>query len=105
MSFKVTLSERLPDFPLPVKFVLPNGVEATFAFTVKALTSSELNATLKNAEKQTGAQFVKSLASGWELEDEFNDENINELVDRYPAVVGGLISNYTQALAGYRVKN
>lgn len=105
MSFKVTLSERLPDFQLPVKFVLPNGVEAKFAFTVKALTSSELNATLKDASNQTGAQFIKSLASGWELEDEFSDENINKLVDLYPAVVGGLISTYTQALAGYRVKN
>lgn len=105
MSFKVTLSERLPDFPLPVKFVLPNGVEATMVFTVKALTSSELNAVLKDASNQTGAQFVKSLASGWELEDDFNDENLDKLVDRYPSVVGGLISTYTQALAGYRVKN
>lgn len=74
-------------------------------FTVKALTSSELNAALKDASNQTGAQFVKSLASGWELEDDFNDENLDKLVDRYPAVVGGLISTYTQALAGYRVKN
>ena len=105
MSFKVTLSERLPDFQLPVKFVLPNGVEATMVFTVMALTSSELNEALKNAQNQTGAQFVKTLASGWELEDEFSDDNVNKLVDRYPAVVGGLISVYTQALAGYRVKN
>lgn len=105
MSFKVTLSERLPDFPLPVKFTLPNGVEAKMVFTVKALKSSELQSTYNDAENKTGAEFVKCLATGWDLDDDFNDENINELVDLYPSVVGSLISAYTQALAGYRVKN
>lgn len=105
MSFKVTLSARLPDFPLPVKFILPNGVEAKFKFTVKALKSSELQAAYKNAQDQTGAEFLRNIATGWELEDEFSDENINELIDNYPSIVGALISTYTQALAGYRVKN
>lgn len=105
MSFKVKLSERLPDFPLDVKFRLPNGTEAEIKFTVKSLKASEVQELYTKAGEGTGAEFISALATGWNLEDEFNEANQNELVDSYPAVVLALVSAYMEALAGYRTKN
>lgn len=105
MSFKIKLSERLPDFPLNVTFTLPNGESADIRFTVKSLKASEVQDLYAKSDEMTGAQFIASLATGWNLEDEFNEENQNILVDRYPAVAIALVTSYMEALAGHRVKN
>ncbi|GCG54011.1 hypothetical protein BvCms16BK_04659 [Escherichia coli] len=47
---------------------------------------------------------MKEICSGWNLEEEFNDENIEELVSLFPASVLALTNAYMQALAGQRAK-
>lgn len=104
-KFKVSLVNRLPDFKLPVKFVMPNGEEAEIVFTVKHKTALEIKAMYDSEQKTTDEDFIGQLVSGWDLEEEFNKENANILIDMFPAVAMELTRTYLGALAGYRVKN
>lgn len=104
-KFKISLSERLPDFKLPVTFNMPNGEDATIIFTVKHKTADEIKSLYDAEEKTTDQGFITSLASGWDLDDEFSEENSAKLVDMFPAVAIELTRTYLSALAGYRVKN
>ena len=51
------------------------------------------------------AEFITEIATGWDLEEEFNEENAAALVEYYPAAALALMGSYLGALAGQRVKN
>lgn len=102
-KMKLKTVKRLPDFWLPVEFVLPDGNVAEFKFKVKHLTSDEIKEV--TGKEQDDIDFIMSIASGWDLEDEYNKEAVSELVKTYPASVLALMGEYMKALAGQRVKN
>ncbi|QXG07667.1 tail assembly chaperone [Erwinia phage Snitter] len=101
-KFKLTLG-RLPDFKLPVKFIMPNGDEAKLTFTVKHMKAEEVQKLYDGEVKDN--VFMKSIATGWDLEEEFNDANVEELIALYPSATIALTATYISALAGQRVKN
>lgn len=49
--------------------------------------------------------MVREVASGWELDDEFSDENITKLVTRYPGVSFKLWQEYDSRIKGNRLGN
>lgn len=102
-KFKLTLG-ALPDFNLPVKFIMPNGDEARIVFRVKHRPANEVQ-DLYDREDVKDADFITELASGWDLEEDFNEENVLTLIRYYPAAALSLAATYLQALAGQRVKN
>lgn len=102
-KFKLKIAP-MPDFKLPVKFKLPNGDEATIVFTVKHKKSTEIQE-LYQREAMRDAEFITEIATGWNLEEEFNEENAAALVEYYPAAALALMGSYLGALAGQRVKN
>lgn len=102
-KFKLKIAP-MPDFKLPVKFKLPNGEEATIVFTVKHKKSTEIQE-LYQRETMRDAEFITEIATGWDLEEEFNEENAAALVEYYPAAALSLMGSYLGALAGQRVKN
>lgn len=102
-KFKLKLG-ALPDFKLPVKFQMINGDEAEVIFTAKHRKAKEIQEVF-HTEGLKDFDFVKEICSGWNLEEEFNDENIEELVSLFPASVLALTNAYMQALAGQRAKN
>lgn len=102
-KMKLTLAP-LPDFKLPVKFVLPDGNEQKIVFTVKHKRASEIQE-LYQKEGIKDPEFIMNIAVGWDLEEEFNEENAQLLVDYYPGAALALMSSYLSALAGQRVKN
>lgn len=93
----------LPDFVLPVTFNLPDGTEQKILLTVRHKKTSELDEFFGGEASNT--DFVKFIASGWDLEEEFNDENIKELCDLFPSIPMKIPAEYYQALAGNRTKN
>lgn len=101
-KFKLTLG-RLPDFKLPVKFIMPNGDEAKIVYTVRHMKADEVQK-LYDGETKDG-EFIMSIATAWDLEEEFTLENVQELISLYPAATIALTSTYIGALAGQRVKN
>ena len=103
-KFKLTLG-ALPDFKLPVKFTMPNGEEAKIVFTVKHIKASEIQDLYASENSISDVEMITKLAVNWDLEEEFNEENIKELISYYPASALALTGTYLAALAGQRVKN
>lgn len=103
-NMKLTLG-RLPDFKLPVDFVLPNGDEQRVVFTVKHMKSTEIQELYEAQDPTKDHEFILQLATNWDVVDEFNEENVKELVDLFPGAVIALMGAYMRALAGIRVKN
>lgn len=111
-KMKVTLG-RLPDFKMPVEFVAPDGNDMKMVFTVRHIKRDEFVKRMEEKPKQpkkgdpsSDVAFIKFMATGWDIADyEFNDENVAELVELFPAVVLALTQNYLAAMVGQRVKN
>nr|DAG08090.1 MAG TPA: tail assembly chaperone [Caudoviricetes sp.] len=103
-KMKLTLAP-LPDFKLPVSFVMPNGDEGQITFTVRHLKAKEVQELYESENIVTDSDFIMKLATGWNLEEEFNEENAKILVELYPGAALALTGAYLSALAGQRVKN
>ena len=52
-----------------------------------------------------GVAKVREFASGWGLDDDFTDENIADLIARYPGVQGLGWNNYDDRIYGNRLGN
>lgn len=103
-KFKLTLG-ALPNFKLPVKFTMPNGEEAKIVFTVKHVKANEIQDLYASENAISDVEMITKLAVGWDLEEEFNEENVKELISYFPASALALTGTYLAALAGQRVKN
>lgn len=103
-KFKITLG-RLPDFKLPVSMTLQNGETGDMCFTVRHLKASELQEMMQQEKPVSDVEFIKTIASGWDLEEEFNDENIAELLSLFPMAAASMMEAYTSAMIGARAKN
>ena len=78
--------------------------------TLKAESDAQVpkNETAEQAFERIGdgtVGFILSIADGWDLEDDFNAENIKELIDTYPAITVALSENYRLAILEGRTKN
>lgn len=102
-KFKLSLA-ALPDFKLPVKFKLANDQDVEVIFTVKHKKTSELQELLSK-ENLSKKELIMAIASDWDLEEEYNEDNVNEFSDLFPASTVALTTAYMQALTGQRVKN
>lgn len=104
---KIKLGTPPKDFKRKITIDLLDGTKGDVEFTFKYRTRSEYAALMDdtlNAEKDATAKkeesakeaferigegtvsFIKEIATGWDLEEEFNDQNIKTLIDTYPAV-------------------
>ena len=116
---KIKLGNPPKDFKRKITIELLDGTKGDVEFTFKYRTRSEyadlMDATL-NAEKDAPVKkeetakeaferigegtvsFIKEIATGWDLEEEFNDENIKTLIDTYPAVTVAASESYRLAI-------
>ncbi|ATN94106.1 tail length tape measure protein [Shigella phage vB_SflS-ISF001] len=101
--FNFILGQR-PDCKLPVTFAKPNGEDATIIFTVRHLSSKEVQDMSANRGEMNDSEFNTKIASGWNLVEEFNEENALKLVQYYPSAAYNLTATYIKALAGHRAK-
>lgn len=102
-NMKLTLG-RLADFQLPVEFSMPNGETASITFKVRHMKASEVQEMYSSESVTSDSDLIMNIATGWNLEDEFNAENAKELIDLFPGVAVALAGAYLGALAGQRVK-
>ena len=76
-------------------------IELTFKHYIKD-TLIELENELQNKPE---IDFVMKLVSGWNLNEEFNKENMNILLNNYPAAIRAIMSSYYKEMLGQREKN
>lgn len=103
-KFKLSLSTPFPDFPLKVKFLLPNHEEYTINMTVHHKPVSYVQE--KYADENLDVRLVmQELIVSWDLDDELTYENIDRLLDSFPIVATKFVSAYAQAIMGVVEKN
>lgn len=98
---------KMKDFFMPVQFNAHDGEEMEMKFKVRHMKRDEFLAQMQaeGSEKLDDTQFIMMLASDWDLEEKFNEENVKELVELFPAITLGLTQEYLTAMVGQRVKN
>jgi hypothetical protein len=84
-----------PTFDALVAIPVPGGSKADVKFTFKHRSKTELEEFLSSNQSMDDTALVNSIATGWELDDEFNDENIGRLLNNY---IGAGMAIYTKYL-------
>ncbi len=102
---KLTLT---PEATFKAKAFIPvaGSPDIAVEFTYKYRTSKELASVGAEIDKaETVAEQVMLVASGWELDDEFNDENVTLLVEQRPGALRAIVDTYLKESFGAREKN
>ncbi len=95
-----------PTFKAKVEISVPGGTPAKVEFTFKHRTRQEMDRFLKSvSDMKDDPEMILALATGWELADEFNEENVRTLCDSYISAPAAIFDAYLQELAGNRRKN
>lgn len=97
-----------PDPTFRAKVGIPvAGAEkpALVEFTFKHRPRSVLGPWAEQTKGAKDVDLVLDCATGWELTDEFNRENVERLCDNYPGAGLAVLRTYMTELAGLREKN
>lgn len=103
---KLTLTQK-PTFEAPVKIPVPGGKDVSVKFTFKSRTKEGFKEFFDDAktEERQDADVVMDIASGWELEDAWDRENVATLLENYLGAGRAIISTYIAEQTGARQGN
>lgn len=105
---EVEANERLDASDKQREALAPTESEGASAKPKKAKRITlDLADAAKNQEEalDKAVAKVREFASGWELEDEFTDEKIKELIVMFPGIQGDGWEQYDARVKGNRAKN
>lgn len=95
-----------PTFKAKVEISVPGAAAAKVEFTFKHRTRQEMDRFLKAvSDMKDDTEMILALASGWDLADDFTEENVRTLCDCYIAAPAAIFDSYLQELSGNRRKN
>lgn len=86
---------------IPVAGAEPAMVELTF----RHRTRSALSAWLEQGKDRADVDAILDLASGWDLPDEFNRDNVETLVQNYIGAPAVLVDFYIKELTKAKLGN
>jgi hypothetical protein len=88
--------------PVPI----PGAGTADVEFTFKHRTNKALQAYIDAIEAdQPDSKIVLDVASGWDLDDAFTPENVEQLCESYAGAGLAVFQTYIRELRGARAKN
>lgn len=97
-----------PTFKAKVEIAVPGSAPASVVFTFKHRSRQEMERFLKtvnDGEVEDDVNLILAIASGWELADEFTEENVRTLVDSYISAPAAIFETYARELSGAKRKN
>lgn len=94
-----------PTFSCAVPIPVPGKGIVDVQFTFKHRSREQVLAWVNEAKDNGDVATVKAVATGWELDDEFTDENIAKLCSNYAGAGFAIVQTYLDELRGARVKN
>lgn len=97
-----------PTFKAKVKIPVPGGAPVPVEFTFKHKGRAELKEWLtvpQDGPQESESFYVRQFVAGWELDDEFSDDNIERLCDSYPGAASAILDAYIDEMRGARAKN
>ena len=97
--------EADPTFAADVPVPIPGAGTTDVKFIFKHRTRDAVNKWIEESKDFTEAETIRSVATGWELDDPFNDESIEKLCQNYAGAGLAVIETYFNELRGARAKN
>lgn len=95
-----------PTFPLKVEVHVPGHEPGEIIFTAKHRSKDDMEEFIKAvAEMKDDASLILAIASGWDLENEFNETNVRALAIDYIDAPRAVFDGYLRELSGNRRKN
>jgi len=102
-KFKLAVA---PTFKAKVAIPVPGGESPEVEFEFKHRTVAQLDEWSKSLKKgRKNEEVVSEILVGWELDDEFSEENIALLCQNYAGAATALMIAYQQELIGARRGN
>lgn len=93
-----------PQFTAKVEVPIAGGF-ADVMVTFKHMQKEPFNEWLKVLHTKKRVDAVLECATGWDLEEEFNPENVKELDSNYMGAANAIIEAYLREISGARTKN
>ena len=94
-----------PTFTAMVSIPIPGAKPTPVEFTFKHRTKKDVAEWGNALADKPDVDLIKDMASGWELDDEFNDANIAMLCQNYAGAAFAIFETYLEELRGARAKN
>lgn len=94
-----------PTFEAAVDIPVHGGKSVPVKFQFRHRTKKDFAEWLEEAKSMDDATAIISMASGWELRDEFNRENIERLTDNYCGAGVAVFNKYVEEIGQARIKN
>lgn len=94
-----------PTFKAKVGIPVPGTRPVDVVFTFKHRTRDVLMEWVETSSNDTDVQSIMDCATGWELDDEFNAENVDRLCNNYPGAGFAIVRTYLDESRGARAKN
>lgn len=95
----------VPTFKADVSIAIPGGKSVNVEFTFKHRSREGFREFIESLPDREDIDVIKDIASGWELEEPFNAENIEKMVENYIGSGRAIIETYMRELSGARTKN
>lgn len=84
---------------------LHGGGVSPVEFEFRHRTRDELEAWLKDSVERSDVDAILDMTSGWELEDAFGRESVEQLVQSYMGAARSIFDKYIDTLAQRRLGN
>lgn len=101
---KLTLAVN-PTFPVTVSIPKAGEAAVTLKLTCKHRTKAQLDEFIKSRNDKEDVVTILDMATGWDLEAEFNAENIEIMCQNYIAAPLEIYRAYISQLVGEKAKN
>ena len=94
-----------PTFTSKVSIPVAGEKAVVVAFTFKARTRDAFKAFVENLSDREDVDVILDVASGWDLEDAFDRDNIELMTQSYLGAARAIIEAYLSELTAARAKN
>jgi hypothetical protein len=94
-----------PTFKALVDVPVPGGKSAAVEFTFKSRTRDEFRLFIDGLGDRLDVDVIMDMASGWELEDPFDQANVELLTQNYLGAARAVIEKYLSELTAARLGN
>jgi hypothetical protein len=94
-----------PTFSAAVSIPVAGGKAEKVKFTFRHRTKDQLKAWQETVEGKDDAALILEMASGWDLAEPFDLENVTFLVQNYMGSGNAVVQTYMSELSGARLGN
>ena len=95
-----------PTFKATVQIPVPGARPAPVEFVFRTKTRPEFKDFMESLDrKESDAEVICEIASGWDLAEPFDKENVAELCDNYLGAARAVLETYFTTVTGAKEKN